>query len=168
MMNRLIWISSDILTKYLTGGAYYHLWFFVLIIQLYLLYPLISKIYIYFENKNNVALFLILVFIIGIIGRFFFGEDFLFPNSTQFISYLFYFVFGMFMKSNYESIKLKSFLRNYSFCLFILLLLGTILIIGDSANGSFSYNLSILILDMNKFGKYFTLLSQRYILLQFL
>jgi probable poly-beta-1,6-N-acetyl-D-glucosamine export protein len=131
----------DILTKYLTGDAYYHLWFFVLIIQLYLLYPLILKIYIYFENKNGVTLFLIVVFILGTIGRFYFGEDFIFPNSTQFISYLFYYVFGMFMKNNYESIKLKSFLRNYSFYVLILLLLGTILIIGDYENEFFSYNL---------------------------
>jgi probable poly-beta-1,6-N-acetyl-D-glucosamine export protein len=131
----------DILIKYLTGGAYYHLWFFVLITQLYLLYPLILKTYVYFENKNNISLFLTIIFIMGILGSYFLGDDFLFANSTQFIGYLFYFVFGMFIKSHHESIKLKSFLRKFSFCVFILLLLGTIFIVADSANDYFSYNL---------------------------
>lgn len=131
---------SEILIKYLTGGAYYHLWFFVLITQLYLLYPLISKIIIYFQNKNSVRLLLTVIFLIGTIGTFFLGNDFLFPNSTQFISHLFYFVSGIVMRSNYKFIRLNSFLRNYSFCIFILLLLGTILIIGDYENEFFSYN----------------------------
>ncbi|RNI14125.1 acyltransferase [Methanohalophilus sp. RSK] len=37
----------SVLYRYLTGGAFYHLWFFVLIIQIYLVYPFIQYIYIY-------------------------------------------------------------------------------------------------------------------------
>ena len=58
---------SDFVIKLLTGGAYYHLWFFALIIPLYLLYPLIVKIYIYFENKNDVVLFLLVAFLLGMV-----------------------------------------------------------------------------------------------------
>jgi len=132
---------SDFLIKLLTGGAYYHLWFFALIIQLYLLYPIIVKIYIYFENKNGVALFLLVAFIFGIIYDILLNNHILFLKNIKFISYLFYFIFGMFMRSNYEFIKMKSFSKKYYFNIFIFLLLGTFLNIVDSAKEYFFYNL---------------------------
>ena len=79
----------DILTKYLTGGAYYHLWFFILIISLYILFPLVVNIFTYFKNKNKITLFLVIAFIVGVIGRFNFGEDFLFQNSTHLLAICF-------------------------------------------------------------------------------
>jgi len=132
---------SDFVIKLLTGGAYYHLWFFALIIQLYILYPLIVKIYIYFENKNCVALFLLLAFIFGIAYDILLNNHILFSTNIKFISYLFYFIFGMFMRSNYEFIKMKSFSKNNYLCIFIFLLLGTFLNIVDYAKKYFFYSL---------------------------
>jgi surface polysaccharide O-acyltransferase-like enzyme len=131
----------DILNKYLTGGAYYHLWFFVLIISLYILFPFVLSIFNYFKNKNKVTSFLAITFLVGVIGNSIFGEDYFFRNSTAFIGYLFYFVFGIFMKSNYEPNKLKSFLRRHFLWIAPLLLTGTILIIKNFLNESFSYDL---------------------------
>jgi peptidoglycan/LPS O-acetylase OafA/YrhL len=132
---------SSILIMYLTGGACYHLWFFALIIPLYLLYPLIVKIYIYFENKNDVVLFLLVAFLLGMVYDIFLYKISLFATYMTFIGYLFYFIFGMFIKSNYESIKLKSFSKMYYFSIFIFLLLKTFLGIVSYANKYFSYNL---------------------------
>lgn len=132
---------SDFVIKLLTGGAYYHLWFFALIIQLYILYPVIVKIYIYFENKNWVSVFLLLAFIFGIAYDILLKNHILFSTNIKFISYLFYFIFGMFTRSNYEFIKMKSFSKNNYLCIFIFLLLGTFLTIVDSAKEHFFYNL---------------------------
>jgi probable poly-beta-1,6-N-acetyl-D-glucosamine export protein len=139
---------SDILYKYFTGEASYHLWFFVLIFQLYILYPVIFKIYNNLEAKNKVSLFLLATFVLGIIYLNLSDYNiFLFRKALLFVGYLFYFVLGIFTRSNYEFIRLKSFSRNYTFCISacisVILCIGTLLRIFTYTNTYFSYNLFI-------------------------
>jgi probable poly-beta-1,6-N-acetyl-D-glucosamine export protein len=131
---------SDILNRYFTGEAAYHLWFFILIIQLYILYPLILIIYNYLKAKNKVSLFLIATFVLGILFSSYDVLE-LRNKAPLFVGYLFYFVIGMFTRSNYEFIRLKFFLSKYIFWMCIILIVGTLLINVDVANAHFSLNL---------------------------
>lgn len=47
------------LYKLFTGGAYHHLWFFSILFQLYLVYPLILKLYNKYKNKLLFVCFII-------------------------------------------------------------------------------------------------------------
>lgn len=146
--------TSDILYKYLTGGAFYHLWFFVLIIQLYIFYPLILKTYNYFEAKNKVSLFILATFVLGVIYSSF--DILFFKKALLFTGYLFYFVLGIFTRNNYEFIKLKSFSRNYIFWISITLFVGTLINILTFANTFFSYNFFVSIQYLNKYLRSFS------------
>lgn len=63
-------INLDVLHivyRYLTGGCFYHLWFFVLILQLYLLYPAIVRLYNYCNARGRSFELLSVAFITGVI-----------------------------------------------------------------------------------------------------
>ena len=86
----------------LMGTAAYHLWFFVVIIQLYLLYPLIVRIYEIFD-RAGAALFLLLALLFcqvlwnmgaHALGAFA-GADWYAILARAFPSHLFYFVLGI-------------------------------------------------------------------------
>jgi surface polysaccharide O-acyltransferase-like enzyme len=109
------------------------LWFFVLIIQLYILYPIIEKIFTKFVKNHKSLEFLIFLLIVQTIYHgFSIKDNFLIGKTTIFIGYLFYFVLGMYVRSNYQNIKKSVIVSyNHSYFLFLALLSSTILGIGN-------------------------------------
>jgi peptidoglycan/LPS O-acetylase OafA/YrhL len=83
-----------------------HLWFIPLIIQLYLLFPLLVKLYNRFSKRGGVIM-LSLLFVIQLA----FSSLFLTTGPTVFrvvfLSYVFYFVFGFYISAHYDSVKQK-------------------------------------------------------------
>ncbi len=102
--------SSDAaVTAFLTGTAHYHLWFFILIAQFYLLFPLIMRGYAAAERSGAVPfLLLTLLFFqvlwnVGahIIGAYA-GTVWYSVLIRVFISHLFWFVLGIAALRNYD------------------------------------------------------------------
>jgi hypothetical protein len=56
-----------ILFNFLTACNCYHLWFFALIIQFYIFYPYIIKLYEFFSESNRIFFFIFVVLIIQLI-----------------------------------------------------------------------------------------------------
>jgi surface polysaccharide O-acyltransferase-like enzyme len=106
---------------FLTASSYYHLWFFALIIQFYIFYPYIIKLYEFFSESNRIFFFIFVVLIIQlawivisdsaitlittnmylnsikyskVILNIFFRDFFLF--------YVFYFIIGIYTHQNYK------------------------------------------------------------------
>lgn len=99
-------ISLDlpqILYKYATGGCFYHLWFFVLIIQLYLLYPLLVKAYNACAARGHTSALLAAAFLLGVVYTLSPLPEVPFLGvATVFVGYLFYFVLGMTARGKYD------------------------------------------------------------------
>lgn len=53
----------DVLVNLLTANSSYHLWFFALIIQFYIFYPYIIKLYEFFKVNNKIFHFIFVVLI---------------------------------------------------------------------------------------------------------
>ncbi len=100
----------------ISGESSYHLWFFVLLIQFYLIYPLLIKLYFFCLSRHKLSLFIILPFIIQVL--FYFLSVFLpapynknisnlidYYIHNVFISNIFYFVLGIHFGRNIESMK---------------------------------------------------------------
>ncbi|NLA31040.1 MAG: acyltransferase, partial [Methanomicrobiales archaeon] len=91
-----------VVSALLTGTAAYHLWFFVVIIQLYILYPLIIRGYDAFD-RAGAALYLLLTLlffqILWNVGAHaagaFAGADWYLILARAFPSHLFYFILGI-------------------------------------------------------------------------
>lgn len=96
---------GDFLADVALGKTYYHLWFFVILFQLYLLFPFLIKIYKKIENKAG--LFVVVTLIIQIIWNLLSDE---FPRAklgTVFPSLFFYFALGMYFSGKYEYFREK-------------------------------------------------------------
>jgi len=113
-------IDMDILHMYLTGNALYHMWFFMLIIQLYILYPLILKIYNYSNNKSLALSFILSVLL----------------SEYEVTSYLFYFVLGMYLNTHYKNLSMHQ-----KYIAIPIFLTGTIIKIYECMDMYFSYGL---------------------------
>jgi len=98
---------ASILAIYLTGTSSVPLWFVVLIVQLYILYPLIVKVYHKITQKyKRGALYLLSASLVAQIAynTAIFDHSFLY---RFFLSNLFYFVLGIVVYANYASVKQK-------------------------------------------------------------
>jgi surface polysaccharide O-acyltransferase-like enzyme len=103
----------------LMGTAAYHLWFFVVIIQLYLLYPLIARGYDLFD-RAGAALFLLLALlffqVLWNVGAHalgaFAGVEWYMVLIRLFPSHLFYFVLGIHIARHTD--RFRSALRSLS------------------------------------------------------
>jgi len=97
-----------ILKNILHSDASYHLWFFSIIIQFYIFYPMILKVYTFFERKGREELLIALLLLIqtlcmvGMHTRFFSGI------KINFIDYLFYFGVGIYMSNRLDRLKKSS------------------------------------------------------------
>jgi probable poly-beta-1,6-N-acetyl-D-glucosamine export protein len=124
--------AIDIIYQYLTGSAFYHLWFFILIIELYILYPLIEKIFTKSLEKNKILSLLIFLLVVQILYYIFSDPTRLFiGNPTTFLGYIFYFVLGMYVRFHYLNYKNMAMNFKYSFIFFLSLLFATVLGIGS-------------------------------------
>ena len=102
----------QILYAYFAAGGYSHLWFFLIIIELYLLYPIIVRVYHFFADRNLGVLFLLISLGLQwgwqIFGHFFelhlLGYDLSITNKV-FLCRIFYFALGIFICSHYPKIK---------------------------------------------------------------
>ena len=105
---------SQIIYAFFTGGAWYHLWFFLIIIELYLFYPIIVKIYHFFEDTNREWLFLLLALILQsgwqIFGSYFqpqvMGYELDITNMVFFCR-LVYFALRIYVCNHFTEIKEK-------------------------------------------------------------
>ncbi len=132
---------TSVLYRYLTGGAFYHLWFFVLIIQLYIMYPFILKIYNYAKQKKNLFLLLSLSYILSILYSIFMDGHEALGQITLFSGYIFYFVLGMYINEEYNLLNSNYFTLNKLSCSLGVLFIGTVFYIVEFAMNYFSYEL---------------------------
>jgi len=99
--------------KIVSGRSSGHLWFLPLIIQLYLIYPLLHRAYLYAKTRNNVyhvvlgLIFFQIVFdIFDLFMRFLYSS---LPIQGMlrriFVSHLSYFFFGLYIRDNYSAFK---------------------------------------------------------------
>jgi probable poly-beta-1,6-N-acetyl-D-glucosamine export protein len=121
----------DIIYQYFTGTTFYHLWFFILIIQLYILYPIIEKIFAKsVENHKTLGLLIFLLMVQIVYQIFSIKNIFLIGTLTQFLGYTFYFVLGMYIRSHYLDYKNTIMNFKFSFVFYSALLSATVLGIG--------------------------------------
>jgi probable poly-beta-1,6-N-acetyl-D-glucosamine export protein len=119
----------DIISQYLTGEAFFQPWFFLLIIQLYILYPVIERLFAKSVQYHKTLYLLIGLLFIQIVYQIvLIGEMYWIGTATLFLGYSFYFVLGMFVRLHYPVYKNRIFLiQNHFFTLFSALLLATLL-----------------------------------------
>jgi probable poly-beta-1,6-N-acetyl-D-glucosamine export protein len=135
--------TIGLIYQYLTGTAFYTLWFFVLIIQFYLLYPVIGNIYARSVRNHTIGAFLVFLLIIQIIYQAFSVRNmFLVGPATLFFGYLFYFVAGIYVRSHYAQYKEWVLTLSHPNILFFGLLPATILGIGSYSLQYFTTSLT--------------------------
>lgn len=97
-----------ILTNILHSKASYHLWFFAIIIQFYILYPLIIKIYDFCKHLDKVEFLMASLLIIQTLWMVSIHTA-TFPFlKLNFISFLFYFGLGIYACDHFEQLKKAS------------------------------------------------------------
>lgn len=88
---------KSILVTLFQGKASYHLWFFTILIQLYIFFPLFLRLFKYVIKKNITGLFLICMLLFQIIWYIFYFKIIdLFSDSSWLINFLksYEFIFG--------------------------------------------------------------------------
>jgi len=139
-----------IVYKFITGGSYYHLWFFVLIIQFYLLYPAVLRIYRYCDSRGRSFELLFVTFLMGVFYKAYpipdisiFGTPtHILGVATGFIGYFFYFILGMIVRSRYEELLLKPLSNTSLYFMSVPLLCCTIFGIFDCAQEYFHFDIT--------------------------
>ena len=126
-----------IIFKIISAGGSYHLWFFAILIEFYIFYPIIIQTYHHFEEESNINDFLILSWLIQMVWVVLtlvlktIVDDSLLAYVLQriFISYLFYFSLGIYASKNFDALNdsLKS-IKSHQFILGLITILLTILI----------------------------------------
>ena len=152
LLTPIILDIPHIIYRYATGGCYYHLWFFVLIIQFYLIYPVIVWIYNYGTSKGRTLTLLVASFFIGVIYNSYTLPDVsllgvatpILGIFTKFLGYLFYFILGMVVLERYDEILQKWKPRKSLYWLSIPLIFGTIIGILGYAQKFFTYDLTLI------------------------
>lgn len=153
-----------IIYRYLTGGCFYHLWFFVLIIQLYLLYPALLRLYNYCDARGRLLELLFTVFLIGVLYNVYPIPDmFILGASTQvlgvatkFIGYVFYLVLGMTIRRRYDELLLKSVPKTSLYYASTPLLCCTIIGIFDYARRYFNLDITQILPVMGGYWRWLT------------
>jgi len=139
-----------ILFWYLSGECFYHLWFIVLIIEFYILYPVIVRIYHYCDSRGKSPELLIGVLILSVCYNvytlpdvFIAGTGFpVWGVATKFIGYLFYFMLGIIVRSKYEDLLRKPVSDMALCCLSVPLFFCTLVGIFIAAQYHFSFDIT--------------------------
>ena len=82
-----------------------HLWYFSLIIQFYITYPILIKIYKFFKLKGKVELLLAVLLMIQILWMAGTLSPYSDSIKINFIAYLFYFGLGIYSCDHYDQLK---------------------------------------------------------------
>ena len=113
-----------VIRKLITGNAEFHLYFIVLMMQFYLIFPFILKYIQKFRKYHTSLLVLIFLFNLFIISAYYYQFDYLSENRMKkiFIFWIFYFVLGMVIGNNINSNKyyLSNKLLNFFYILFLI------------------------------------------------
>lgn len=94
-----------LLNNILHSDASYHLWFFSIIIQFYILYPVIIKIYAFFKRINRAEFLLALLLIIQILWMVGIHSSSFPFIKLNYISFLFYFGLGIYTCDHFDQFK---------------------------------------------------------------
>ncbi|HBW38888.1 acyltransferase [Desulfosporosinus sp. BICA1-9] len=92
-------------TSILKADASYHLWFFLIIIQFYLLYPILIKVYDFFRRRDKIELLVTLLLIIQTMYMVGIYTPYLTVIKINFIGYIFYFGIGIYISDHYDLLK---------------------------------------------------------------
>lgn len=85
----------------LFGGMFYHLYFIVIIVQLYLIFPVLLYVYRYIgKNIYTVVLSIVLFQIVDVLAYRYFISKFLQYSSYLFITYISFILAGMYVGEN--------------------------------------------------------------------
>jgi surface polysaccharide O-acyltransferase-like enzyme len=161
----------DVVCQYLTGGCFYHLWFFVLIIQLYLLYPAIILVFSHFHTKGKSREFIILAYLVTVLWNGSNMEDYIFAGIiTLFLGYVVYFILGMLVRSGYENLNFQLFSGKKQYLVSLLLFFGTLIGIFEVTQKVFEVSpfLSVSALDLSLHWLYSAITPLYYIAIIFL
>jgi peptidoglycan/LPS O-acetylase OafA/YrhL len=100
-----------VLQQILSGTAAYHLYFILIILQFYVLYPILRYAFRVWPVYTLAAAFLISAFfhIAAYLEMFsiIILPGFIFPYYMIFPTWLFYFIFGMFIAKNIDTLEMK-------------------------------------------------------------
>ena len=119
---------TNILFWILTASSAFHMWFFALVIQFYMIYPYIIYLYEKYSLKKQLILLLLITFLVQ--ESWLVSRDVLqtYSNPTinllltsVFLSHIFYFILGIYTYHNYENMK-KKVLENKKLLSFFVLL----------------------------------------------
>lgn len=120
--NDLLHFAKEVILNILTGNGMYHLWYVVMILQMYFIFPVFRSVFIKFAN-NNKAVFivilsglfdLLLLYIANYIVPLYLEhytsnlmtDFFTLYRHKVFISWFFYLVLGGYVAINYDKFKL--------------------------------------------------------------
>jgi peptidoglycan/LPS O-acetylase OafA/YrhL len=153
-----------IIYRYLTGGCFYHLWFFVLLIQLYLLYPAIIWLYNYCDARGRILELLFAVFLIGVLKNIYPIPDIFILGvstqilvvATQFIGYVFYLALGMTIRKGYDELLLRSVPRTSLYYASLPLLCCTVIGIFGYAQKYFNLDITQILSVMGGYWHWLT------------
>ena len=90
--------AGEILYKLLTFSTEIHFWFFIIILELYLVYPLLLKIYNFWVNRWGLKITLLLFGLVQIVSSVFL------TGTDIFLKDIFYFVLGLSLKLYQDAI----------------------------------------------------------------
>lgn len=159
---------KEVLYMLLYGKANGPLWFIILILELYIIYPIIEKFYTYFSNKKMEIYFLLSCLLIQLIFTSSWDTFLLiFKSITDgkfwnpiFLKYLFYFILGIYSPSRLDILRHD--ITNYKFIPLVgisLVLNWYILFLSKDLRGfvNFWYSLSELLFNLVMFAICFKL-----------
>ncbi|EHQ92015.1 acyltransferase [Desulfosporosinus youngiae] len=115
---------SLLLKNVWNAEASYHLWFFAIIIQFYLLFPVIMKLYNLFKQSGRAELLVVLFLIVQTLFMVGIHTFYLSGIKLNFIGFLFYFVLGVYTADHFA--PLKRGLKGQTLFLFTMSLILTI------------------------------------------
>jgi peptidoglycan/LPS O-acetylase OafA/YrhL len=120
---------STIIFYYLTGSTITALWFIVVILQFYLLYPFFIALYAYIERRGLDLWFVIVCLIIQLTWNIvsvyilYGSNELVILLDRVFLSYLWFFVLGVYVARNYR--RFQSFVKTVSWAPLIGALIAT-------------------------------------------
>jgi len=125
MQNSSLGTNISLLLKNIwNADASYHLWFFSIIIQFYILFPLIIKLYNLFKQRDRAELLIVLFLIAQTLFMVGIHTFYLSGIKLNFIGFLFYFSLGIYTSDHFN--QLKKGLKGQTFFLFIMSIILTV------------------------------------------
>ena len=102
---------GNIINSFLFATSNEHMWFFLIIIELYLFYPIISVLFQKFVKHNADWILLLLALVVQILWNIVSGNLFIQINGSAvylsnkiFLCMIFYFILGMYLSKHYSVI----------------------------------------------------------------